>query len=132
MMVRRIAIKETYQDGQTILKEGSHGEGTYVILSGKVRIAKKIDNEVITIAELSENEYFGEMSFLDRQPRSASAVAVGEVKLGLLDKDYLEEEINKTSEDFRAILIALTNRLRHTTSQLVNLIVENHKLKQKK
>jgi CRP-like cAMP-binding protein len=129
MIARRIVVKETYKDGQPILKEGSHGEGTYVILAGKVRIIKKIDGEPVTIAELEENEYFGEMSFLDRQPRSASAVAVGEVKLGLLDKDYLEEEINKTSEDFRSILIALTNRLRHTTSQLVNLIAENHKLK---
>lgn len=40
--MRRIAVKETYKDGQVIFKESSYGEGTYVILSGKVHIVKKL------------------------------------------------------------------------------------------
>ncbi|MBF0516848.1 MAG: cyclic nucleotide-binding domain-containing protein [Nitrospirae bacterium] len=127
--MRRIAVKETFKDGQVIIKEGGYGEGTYLILSGKVRITKKIDKESLHIALLEKDDFFGEMSFLDRQPRSASATAVGDVELGLIDKDFLEEEINKTSEDFRHILYTLAERLRSTSSLVVKLIAENHSLK---
>ncbi|MBF0553549.1 MAG: cyclic nucleotide-binding domain-containing protein [Nitrospirae bacterium] len=127
--MRRIAVKETYKDGQVIIKEGGYGEGTYLIISGQVRITKKVGNDSLNIALLEKDDFFGEMSFLDRQPRSASATAVGDVQLGLIDKDFLEEEINKTSEDFRHILYTLAERLRTTSSLVVKLIAENHDLK---
>ncbi|KWT84998.1 MAG: cyclic nucleotide-binding domain-containing protein [Nitrospirota bacterium] len=127
--MRRIAVKETYKDGQVIIKEGGYGEGTYLVISGKVRITKKMDKENLHIAVLEKGDFFGEMSFLDRQPRSASATAVGDVELGLIDKDFLEEEINKTSEEFRHILYTLAERLRTTSSLVVKLIAENHALK---
>ncbi|MBI2877395.1 MAG: cyclic nucleotide-binding domain-containing protein [Candidatus Tectomicrobia bacterium] len=124
-----IAVKETYQDGQLIFQEGSFGEGTYVILSGKVKILKKVNNANVTVATLEKGDIFGELSFIDQGPRSASAVAVGDVQVGLLDKDILEDEVNKMSSDFRIVMKALTKRLRETTSQLVNLTKEYHKLK---
>ncbi|MBF0316690.1 MAG: cyclic nucleotide-binding domain-containing protein [Nitrospirae bacterium] len=127
--MRRIVVKQSYKDGQTILKEGSFGEGTYLILDGKVRIIKTIQGELVEIAHLEKGDYFGEMSFLDRQPRSASAVAEGNVVLGIIDKDFLEEEISKTSEEFRLLLYTLVERLRQTTSALVSLRAENHILK---
>ncbi|MBF0539107.1 MAG: cyclic nucleotide-binding domain-containing protein [Nitrospirae bacterium] len=127
--MRRIVVKQSYKDGQAILKEGSFGEGTYMILEGKVRIIKTIQGELVEIARLEKGDYFGEMSFLDRQPRSASAVAEGNVVLGIIDKDFLEEEISKTSEEFRLLLYTLVERLRQTTSALVSLRAENHILK---
>ncbi|MBF0566450.1 MAG: cyclic nucleotide-binding domain-containing protein [Nitrospirae bacterium] len=127
--MRRIAITEAFTDGQTIIKEGGYGEGTYVILHGKVEITKQVEEGSVKIALLEKGDILGEMSFVDKHPRSVSAVAIGDVKLGLIDKDFLEEEINKTSGDFRLILLTITERLRKTTFQLVKLIVENHKLK---
>lgn len=125
--MNRIIVKENYKDGQSIINEGSFGEGTYVILEGKVEISKKINNEKIVITCLKKGDIFGEMSFIDRQPRSASVIAIGDVKIGILDKDFLENEINKTSEDFRLIINALTERLRKTTSELMNLKIGCHK-----
>lgn len=127
--MRNIAVKETYTDGQIILQEGSFGEGSYVVLSGKVKIIKKINNVNITVSVLEKGDIFGEMSFIDRLPRSASAVAVGDVQVGIFDKDVFDSEINKMSSDFRIIIKVLTERLRKTTNQLVNLIQEYHKLK---
>ncbi len=127
--MRRIVVKQSYKDKQVVLKEGSYGEGTYLILQGKVRIIKTIQGELVEIATLDKGDYFGEMSFLDRQPRSASAVADGDVILGIIDKDFLEEEISKTSEEFRLLLYTLVERLRQTTSALVGLRAENHILK---
>ncbi|MCI4624501.1 MAG: cyclic nucleotide-binding domain-containing protein [Candidatus Magnetoovum sp. WYHC-5] len=129
-MKRFVEIKN-YKDGQVIIKEGTHGEATYVILSGKVAISVKSEGVNIIIAYLKEGDLFGHMSFIDRGPRSATAIASGDVKVGLMDKDYLESEINKTSEEFRFVLKALTERLRETTNKLVTLTVQYHKLKNK-
>ncbi|MBF0321114.1 MAG: cyclic nucleotide-binding domain-containing protein [Nitrospirae bacterium] len=126
--MKKIAVTETYEDKQTIIKEGTHGEGTYVIMSGKVAINVTVDGILITVAELDKGDIFGHMSFIDRQPRSASAVAIGQVRVGLFDRDYLDTEINKTSEDFRIILRALTERLRNTTAKYTNLCVKHYKL----
>ncbi|MBF0336503.1 MAG: cyclic nucleotide-binding domain-containing protein [Nitrospirae bacterium] len=126
--MKKIATTEIYEDGQHIIKQGSFGEGTYVILSGKVAINVKDNGVDLTVTHLAAGDIFGHMSFIDRQPRSASAVAVGTVKVGLFDKDYLDTEINKTSEDFRIILKALTERLRDTTSKLVNLTIKYYRL----
>lgn len=124
----RVALKETYTDGQVIIKEGSFGEGTYVVLEGRVEISKKINNQKFVITTLGKGDVFGEMSFIDRQPRSASVTAIGDVKTGILDKDFLEREINKTSEDFRLIITAITERLRKTTGELMNLKIGCHGL----
>lgn len=125
--MNRIIVKENYKDGQFIINEGSFGEGTYVILEGSVEVSKKINNEKVVITNLGKGDIFGEMSFIDRQPRSASVIALGDVKIGILDKDFLENEINKTSEDFRLILNAITERLRKTTGELMSLKIGCHK-----
>jgi len=124
--MRMIVATETYQDGAVIIREGSFGEGTYVLLDGKVEISRKIDGKKVVIAVLEKGDVFGEISYIDRQPRSASVIAMGDVKVGLLNKDYLEAEMNKTSEEFRMIMKAITNRLRKTTGELVSLKTGYH------
>lgn len=124
--MRMIVATETYQDGAVIIREGSFGEGTYVLLDGKVEISRKIDGRKVVIAALEKGDVFGELSYIDRQPRSASVIAMGDVKVGLLNKDYLEAEMNKTSEEFRMIMKAITNRLRKTTGELVSLKTGYH------
>jgi CRP/FNR family cyclic AMP-dependent transcriptional regulator len=126
--MKKIVSTETFSDGQVIIKQGSFGEGTYVILSGKVAINVKDNGVNINVAFLQKGDLLGYMSFIDRQPRSASAMAVGEVQVGLFDKDYLDTEVNKTSEDFQIILKAMSERLRDTTTQLVNISVKYFKL----
>lgn len=129
--MNKIVAKEKYKDGEVIIKEGSFGEGTYVVTEGRVEVSKHINGERVVIAMLGKGDVFGEMSFIDRQPRTASIVAVGDVQVGIIDKDFLEYEINKTSEDFRVIMRALTDRLRKTTGELVNLKIGCHEMTKK-
>lgn len=124
--MRMIVAQESHKDGDIIIKEGSFGEGTYVLLEGRVEISRKINGQKITIATLEKGDVFGEISYIDRQPRSASVIASGDVRVGLLNKDFLEMEMNKTSEEFRMIMKAITNRLRKTTGELVSLKTGYH------
>jgi CRP-like cAMP-binding protein len=62
----------SYDAGQTIVKEGDDGVGFYLVLDGEVEVRK--GHKVLS--KLRSGDFFGEMSLLDRQPRSADVVAV--------------------------------------------------------
>lgn len=132
----KVVDKENFKDGQTIFKEGTFGESTYIVLSGKVNIFKKINGEDMLIATLEKDDLFGEIRFAEPtditsegRPRFASVVASGDVQIGVLDKDFLDTEWNKTSSEFRLIMKALTERLKKTTAELVNVKSELLRLK---
>jgi CRP-like cAMP-binding protein len=120
-MARMLGATESYKAGKVIFKEGTYGEGTYVLIDGAVEISKVINDKKILIAKLGKGDIFGEMSYLDKGPRSANAIAISDVAVGLMDKDLLDEEINKTAENFRVIIKALVERLRTTTIELVSM-----------
>ena len=65
----------------------------------------------------------GELEFLDmgKEPRSATVTAVGEVKLGVVDRDKLRREYDSLSPDFRKIIRTLVQRLRRITIQAAAL-----------
>jgi CRP/FNR family transcriptional regulator, cyclic AMP receptor protein len=107
-----IASEDTYQDGQTIFKEGSSGDWVYIIVSGSVEISKMVGGEKLVIEVLKEGEIFGELSFLGGIQRSATATAVGETTLGVIDREYMDQQFNNLSSDFRSILSALVKRFK--------------------
>ena len=111
--------KETYQAGDVILKEGSHGSGVYTLSSGKVENSKVVQGNKIVLDILGPGGMFGEMSYLDPAPRSATATALEDTVLELLDKDFLDREFNQISSEFRGIISNLVKRLRKTSENLV-------------
>jgi len=111
--------KETHEAGDVILKEGSHGAGVYVISSGKVEISTMVQDTKVVLDILGPGDMFGEMSYLDPAPRSATAIALEDTVLELLDKDFLDREFNQISSDFREIISNLVKRLRKTNQRLV-------------
>ncbi len=127
--MRNIIAQEKYSEGEVIFKEGSFGEATYMILSGEVIISVTVRGSRIKFGKLKRGDILGQISLVDKQARSATAVAVGDVELGIIDKDFLENEINKTSRDFRLILNAMSDRLRETTNQLIGMTSKYQSLK---
>jgi CRP/FNR family transcriptional regulator, cyclic AMP receptor protein len=107
-----VAIEETYQDGQIIFKEGSSGDWVYTILTGSVEISKKVGGEKYIIEILGPGEVFGELGFIGGIKRTATAKALGETTLGIIDREFLDQEFNKLSGQFRTILIAITHRFK--------------------
>ena len=69
-------ILRNYNKGQVIILEESKGETFFVIKTGEVKVTKLSDDgrEVI-LAILGESDFFGEMSLLDGEGRSANIVA---------------------------------------------------------
>ena len=76
------------EKGQTILHEGGDDAHMVLIIQGQVGIVKE-DNAKVQkpLATLGPGRTFGEMSLIDGEPRSASAVAASDVLLVVLTKD---------------------------------------------
>ena len=64
-----------YDVGDVIFEEGSTGRELYVVLDGKIDIAKITGATTTTIVTLGKGEFFGEMAVIDGSSRSATAIA---------------------------------------------------------
>ena len=84
-------VPREYDKGQMILLEESHGESFFIITSGAVKVTRLSDDgrEVI-LAILGESDFFGEMSLLDGEFRSANVVALEDTEVLTLNRnDFL-------------------------------------------
>lgn len=113
----KIASEDTYQDGEIIFKEGSTGDWVYVILSGAVEISKAVGEKKFVIEVLQPDEIFGEIGFLGNIERIATARAIGETTVGVIDRAFLDQEFNKLYSDFRVILKTVVDRFKKMTDR---------------
>lgn len=67
---------------------------------------------MVELAKINEKEVLGELSFLDRQPRNATAVAVTACELLEIPFASLDVEYAKVPDYIRKIISAVSNRLR--------------------
>jgi CRP/FNR family cyclic AMP-dependent transcriptional regulator len=119
----QIASYETFQDGQVIFQEGTHGDWIYVIEEGSVEISKKVKGRRVVIELLCRGDIFGELAFIAKMPRTATAKAIGETTVGIIDRDYFDNEFNKLPADFRQIFNIVAMRLKKTTEAILAIAV---------
>ena len=81
---------------------------------------------MITIDTLKEGAIVGEMVMLKSSEglRTASVVADGRVKLGILDKERLQREYESLSPQLRSLIKTLALRLQETTRKASLLAIE--------
>jgi CRP-like cAMP-binding protein len=115
----QVASYETFQDGDVIFQEGTHGDWIYIIEEGKVEISKKIRGKRVIVEVLSKGELFGELAFISKMPRTATARAVGETTVGIIDRDYYDREFNKMPADFRQVFSTVAARLKKATEAII-------------
>jgi len=106
-LLRLSKIRE-YQDGEVIIREGDQDPWMYILLSGKVRIAKK-NHEIGTIEKTGE--IFGEMRIIDSKARSASALAVGKTTCLAIDTAAKHRFSSNTPEEARLDFLLLLYRV---------------------
>lgn len=75
---------EKFTAEQFIFLENSIGSSLYLIKSGIVHIVKKYDKNEYVVTEFKEGDFFGDLSFFDGKPRSASAKSITDTELLVL------------------------------------------------
>ncbi len=113
-------IKE-YRPGQYIFQEGTQSDCMYLIKKGTVGIRKRKGSAWVEIARVYANEVLGELSFFDRQPRSASAVAMTEVEVMELKFDGLDKLWNQIPDYMKTIMASVAERLRRANDTIRRL-----------
>jgi CRP-like cAMP-binding protein len=119
-----IVQEERFPDGTKIVQEGNFGNWIWVILEGRVDITKETPQGPVPIARLGEGCFIGTLLSLLHgvNRRTATATAVGEVQLGLLDTLRLSGEYTSLSSLFKSALLSLTSRLFKITDRTAGMI----------
>jgi CRP/FNR family transcriptional regulator, cyclic AMP receptor protein len=106
----------SYKDGSTIVSQGTIGVGFFMILDGKAEVRK--GGKVL--ATLSKGSFFGEMSLIDDQPRSADVVAVQATKCWAITSWAFASVMKTHPEIAVGMLKELVKRLRTAQSGQVS------------
>jgi CRP-like cAMP-binding protein len=102
----------SYKAGDMIVEEGSMGVGFYLILDGKAEVRKGTK----VLASLGKGQFFGEMSLIDEQPRSANVVAVSPTKCWALSSWAFASLVKTNPEIPMLMLKEVVKRLRAAQS----------------
>ena len=100
-----------------IVKEGEIGSCMYIIYKGSVEIWKGSQ----LLATLGEKDFFGELSLLDTENRSATARAVKDTLLYYIDQESFYDLLESRPEVVKGIIRILCQRLRSANQRLFEI-----------
>ena len=109
--LRRIAdISRVVETGAgTILTQaGTPGDSFFFVIDGRV----SVETQVGLGDPLQPGDFFGEMSLLDGEPRSATVTATTDVRLLIVDRSQFWRLLNEAPDLVRRILVVLSRRVR--------------------
>lgn len=81
-----LAPVEVFGPGEVVVREGDDGSSLFIVLKGTLDVS--VDESIV--GSIHEDSFFGEMSLLTGEPRSATVRASSEVWLAEVTKDLLE------------------------------------------
>ena len=120
--------------GDTLFQAGEPGESLFVVRSGSIELfIKDTVGQKIVLTIAAAGDLFGELSLLDSGPRTATAVALSETDLLVLDRDDLLLLFQKRPDSALNMLAAMSSMtrkadelLRTRVSRNVNEEIEEH------
>lgn len=123
----------TARASEVLFSLNEPGDSMYIVQSGRVELfVKDNSGQKIVLNVAGTYDCFGEVSLLDGGPRTASAVALEETELGLIDRDDLLTLFRKRPEaalDMLAAVGGMTRKanqlLRARVSKNVNEEIEH-------
>jgi CRP-like cAMP-binding protein len=102
----------TFKAGQAVVREGDPGTEMYVIMTGTVKVITGPAQAPVELAQLKRGAFFGEVSVLTGQPRTATVLAVDEVELIAFDKQALEPILRKYKRVRKLMQVVVEGRVR--------------------
>lgn len=109
--------------GAVLFREGERGSEMFVVHEGRVRISKTAAGHETVLGTLGPGEFFGEMSILSGNPRSATASCETACKLLVVDQRTFEAMIRGHGEIALRMIRTLADRLQLANEKIENLLM---------
>ena len=121
-VVRAVATEKTYPKNAVVLTEGEMGDSLYMIQSGKVKvfIGDEEGREII-LKILGPGDFFGEMSMIDKQPRSASVTTIEASTFLVLTHAAFEKCVEQHPRIGNMVMQILAQRVREADRKIGTL-----------
>jgi len=124
--LRNLLSEQNVASNTRLFRQGEKGDAMYLIESGRVRISIRDEDENdVTLAELAQGDFFGEMSLIDGRQRSADARVIDDARLAILSRDSFLAFVRTNPDVALEMLSALTERLRRTDELLRSRVSRN-------
>ena len=125
--IEHIVHHRNYEKGEFIFKEGTPGLGMYIVLQGNVNIINE-NSDSSVYAELSAGDFFGEISLVSEDNRSASAIANNDSYLIGFFRTELMDIITRKPALGNHILLNLSKTLGSRLKKANELLEKQHKM----
>jgi uncharacterized membrane protein len=124
--LRNLLSEHEVPSNTRLFNQGDQGNAMYLIERGRVRISiRDDDKQELTLAELAQGDFFGEMSIIDGRQRSADANVIEDARLAILSRDSFLLFVRSNPDVALEMLSALSDRLRRTDQLLRSRVSRN-------
>lgn len=88
VMVRELRCRR-FAPNAKLIRQGGQESSVFLLVEGRVRVSRKLADRELTLALLGEGAMFGEMSWVNSRPRTATVVAAGPVLVLEITGDHV-------------------------------------------
>lgn len=120
--IGRVSSKKAFTKDSVIFFEDDEGDALFIITKGRVKVTKfSGEGKEFILAILCSGEFFGDMSLLDGETRSATVVAIQDTEVSLIRRQDFLNLIRDNPQIAIKLLEALSLRLREANRKIGNL-----------
>ena len=124
--ISKVAVTQLFRKDNMILIEEEVGSTMFVLLEGRVKISRiSEEGREVILSILSEGDFFGEMSILDGQARSANVVTLEDSTILVIHREDFLQMLHDFPQIAINLLKELAHRLRRSDSQIKSLSLQN-------
>lgn len=109
-----------FSPGQRFFTQGDASDSAFVILEGRAQVSLDRAGDEITLAELGQNAFVGEMGILSDRPRSATVAATEPTVALRIDKRVFLELLTQFPQMSISVMREIAERLERTNAQLAD------------
>ena len=115
-------VSKKFESGNLIFLEESEGKNLFFVVEGSVKVTRlSKDGREVILAMLNAGDFFGEMSLLDGEARSANVIALEKTEVLSLNRDDFLVVLHDYPKIAIQLLKEMTSRLRKSDRQIVSL-----------
>ncbi len=116
------SVRRSYPKGRTIVAEGEPSQSLYILLSGRAKVQRSdSEGKEVILAVIGSGEFFGEMSLIDDEPRSASVITLEHCDFMAINKDSFKAMLIQSPDVCMKIMKGLVRRLREADKKIETL-----------